>query len=171
MDKKIIIIGGGASGFAAASKLLSNGFNNVVILEAENRIGGRVYTIPFGSNVVDMGAQWFVFEFLKNIKNKERIDVCIDCFYQYNYILFVEWNRCHGEDGNVVYEMAKDKNLLSSNIPRYDVFNFVRSNGEIIPENKSQKLAKLASDILNRKDKQREKRAYHGSLGNYFAGR
>lgn len=58
MDRKIIIIGAGASGFAAASKLLSNGFHNVVILEAENRMGGRVNTIPFGSNVVDMGAQW-----------------------------------------------------------------------------------------------------------------
>lgn len=60
MDKKIVIIGAGASAIAAASKLLSNGFKNVVILEAENRIGGRVNTIPFGSNVIDMGAQWFV---------------------------------------------------------------------------------------------------------------
>lgn len=59
MDKQIIIIGGGASGFAAASKLISNGFVNIRILEAENRFGGRVNTISFGSNVVDMGAQWF----------------------------------------------------------------------------------------------------------------
>lgn len=58
MDKKIIIIGAGASGFAAAAKLISNGFENVTILEAENRIGGRVNTIPFGENVLDMGAQW-----------------------------------------------------------------------------------------------------------------
>lgn len=58
MDKKIIIIGSGASGFAAASKLISNGFQNVTILEAENRIGGRVHTIPFGVNVLDMGGQW-----------------------------------------------------------------------------------------------------------------
>lgn len=58
MDKKIIIIGGGAAGFAAASKLLSNGYENVVILEAQDRFGGRVHTIPFGANVVDMGAQW-----------------------------------------------------------------------------------------------------------------
>lgn len=73
MEKKIIIIGGGASGFAAASKLISNGFRNVLILEAENRIGGRVYTIPFGANVLDMGAQWlflslsFVCELCKQI--------------------------------------------------------------------------------------------------------
>lgn len=58
MDKKIIIIGAGVSGVAAATKLLSNGFSNVTILEAENRIGGRVNTVSFGANVVDLGAQW-----------------------------------------------------------------------------------------------------------------
>lgn len=60
MDKKVIIVGAGSSGVAAGTKLVSNGFKNVTILEAENRIGGRVHTVPFGSNVVDMGAQWFV---------------------------------------------------------------------------------------------------------------
>lgn len=58
MNKKIVIIGGGAAGIAAATKLLSNGFQNIVILEAENRIGGRIHTIQFGENVLDMGAQW-----------------------------------------------------------------------------------------------------------------
>lgn len=58
MDSKIIIIGAGAAGFATASKLISHGFTNVLILEAEHRFGGRVNTIPFGANVVDMGAQW-----------------------------------------------------------------------------------------------------------------
>lgn len=60
MSKAIIIIGAGASGVAAAAKLISNGYKNVTILEASNRIGGRINTIPFGANVVDMGAQWFV---------------------------------------------------------------------------------------------------------------
>lgn len=63
MDKKIIVIGAGASGVAAATKLVANGFKQVTILEAGNRIGGRINTIPFGENVVDMGAQWFVFNF------------------------------------------------------------------------------------------------------------
>lgn len=44
---------------AAATKLLSNGFKNVTILEAENRIGGRVNTVPFAANVVDLGGQWY----------------------------------------------------------------------------------------------------------------
>lgn len=58
MNKKIVIIGAGAAGMAAATKLLDNGFRNLTILEAEKRIGGRINTVPYASNVVDMGAQW-----------------------------------------------------------------------------------------------------------------
>lgn len=58
MNRKIVIIGAGASGIACGTKLMSNGFRNIVILEGENRIGGRIHTIPFGKNVIDLGAQW-----------------------------------------------------------------------------------------------------------------
>lgn len=50
---RIIIIGAGASGIAAASKLFEYGFDNITILEAEHRIGGRVYTTRFGENLTN----------------------------------------------------------------------------------------------------------------------
>lgn len=43
-----MIVGAGASGIAAAAKLIENGLENLIILEAENRIGGRVNTVKFG---------------------------------------------------------------------------------------------------------------------------
>ena len=43
----VIIIGAGAAGIAAASRLFENGFKKVTILEAENRIGGRINTTKF----------------------------------------------------------------------------------------------------------------------------
>lgn len=58
MNQKIVIIGGGASGIAAATKLIANGFINLTILEAEPRIGGRVNTVPFGAGVAELGAQY-----------------------------------------------------------------------------------------------------------------
>lgn len=58
LNRKIVIVGAGAAGLAAATKLVSHGFRNLLILEAENRFGGRINTIPFGANVLDMGAQW-----------------------------------------------------------------------------------------------------------------
>ncbi|XP_014295470.1 uncharacterized protein LOC103569609 [Microplitis demolitor] len=55
---RIIIVGSGASGIAAASRLLENGFDNIAILEAENRVGGRIYSAKMGEYLVDLGGQW-----------------------------------------------------------------------------------------------------------------
>jgi len=58
LDRKIVVIGAGASGVACATKLLELGFQNVLVVEAEDRLGGRIHTIPFADNVIDLGAQW-----------------------------------------------------------------------------------------------------------------
>lgn len=55
---RVIVIGAGISGISCATKLIENGFKNIRILEAENRLGGRVNTTPFANSVIDMGAQW-----------------------------------------------------------------------------------------------------------------
>ncbi|CAH1160231.1 unnamed protein product [Phaedon cochleariae] len=57
-EKPIIIIGAGPAGIAAATRLLENGIDNILILEAEPRIGGRIYSTKFGDTNVDMGAMW-----------------------------------------------------------------------------------------------------------------
>lgn len=57
-NHQIVIIGAGISGIGAAVKLIENGFENVLILEAEGRVGGRIETIKFGSGFIDLGAQW-----------------------------------------------------------------------------------------------------------------
>lgn len=49
LSESIVIIGAGASGVAAAAKLKENGFKNITILEAKNRIGGRINTVNFGN--------------------------------------------------------------------------------------------------------------------------
>ncbi|XP_065074600.1 spermine oxidase-like [Ochlerotatus camptorhynchus] len=56
--RRILIVGAGASGIAAAARLYENGLTNFQILEATDRIGGRINTIPFGVNMIDLGAQW-----------------------------------------------------------------------------------------------------------------
>lgn len=48
----------GASGVAAASKLLENNISNILILEAESRYGGRINSVFFGDAYVELGAQW-----------------------------------------------------------------------------------------------------------------
>ncbi|XP_005112313.2 peroxisomal N(1)-acetyl-spermine/spermidine oxidase isoform X1 [Aplysia californica] len=48
---KVIVVGAGLAGLSAAQKLLSSGFKNVIVLEAQNRVGGRIQSI--GLNEAD----------------------------------------------------------------------------------------------------------------------
>lgn len=57
-SQKILIVGAGLSGISAAAKLMENGYNDIVILEAEDRIGGRIHSVPFGNGFIDLGGQW-----------------------------------------------------------------------------------------------------------------
>ncbi|XP_047542761.1 spermine oxidase-like isoform X2 [Vanessa atalanta] len=52
-----IVVGLGSAGVTAASTLANAG-RRVLGLEAQDRIGGRVMTVPFGDGVVEVGAEW-----------------------------------------------------------------------------------------------------------------
>lgn len=48
MDEiQVVVVGAGAAGVAAAARLMERGVN-VTILEAEQRMGGRIHTVLFG---------------------------------------------------------------------------------------------------------------------------
>ncbi|XP_055838192.1 spermine oxidase-like [Episyrphus balteatus] len=129
---RIVIIGAGTSGIAAATKLLELGFQKVLVIEAENRIGGRIHTIPFGDNVIDLGAQW-----------------------------------CHGEKDNIVFELANKHNLLESTGDVYQNYECIRSNGEILPEEVTQRLMGIVHEGLG--THKSDLKEYNGSLGSYIS--
>lgn len=133
-DHKIIIIGAGTSGIACATKLLEYGFQNVLVLEAEPRLGGRIHTIPFGDNVIDLGAQW-----------------------------------CHGEQDNIVHQLAAKHDLLESTGPVYENYQCVRSNREVLPDNVANRLKGIVGDSLV--TRQLELRHCSGSLGSYLSNK
>ncbi|KAL5995277.1 hypothetical protein ACLOJK_025335 [Asimina triloba] len=54
----VIIVGAGISGISAAKVLAENGVEDLVILEASDRIGGRIRTEDFGGLKVEIGAGW-----------------------------------------------------------------------------------------------------------------
>lgn len=54
----VIIVGAGFSGISAAKTLSDAGITSIVILEATNRIGGRICKVPFAGINVEKGANW-----------------------------------------------------------------------------------------------------------------
>ncbi|RZC35118.1 Amino oxidase and/or NAD binding 8 domain containing protein [Asbolus verrucosus] len=54
----VVIVGAGPAGIAAATRLLESNYKNILILEAENRIGGRINSVFFGEAYIDLGAEW-----------------------------------------------------------------------------------------------------------------
>ena len=58
-EESVLIVGAGVAGLAAAAELQTQGFHNVVIVEARDRIGGRIWTGTIGGDIpVELGATW-----------------------------------------------------------------------------------------------------------------
>ena len=55
---RVVIVGAGIAGLAAAAELQAAGWNDVVLLEARDRIGGRIWTSRIGGHPIDLGASW-----------------------------------------------------------------------------------------------------------------
>src|SRR6202049_4292670 len=54
----IAIVGAGAAGIGAARRLAGKGSVSVLVLEARDRVGGRVHTIEPSGFPLDRGAEW-----------------------------------------------------------------------------------------------------------------
>lgn len=133
MNPAIVVIGAGASGVAAATYLLEQGHTNLIVLEAEKRIGGRVHTVPFAANVVDLGAQWchgekdnVVYELATSAQN----DLLESNTAKYDRFELVR------SDGRVVDKAISDKlvSLAVSTVELYkeEIANYDGSLGNFI---------------------------------------
>ena len=57
MLRRVLVIGGGVSGLVAARGLAEKGFE-VTLLEAKERLGGRIFTKRMGETIVELGAEF-----------------------------------------------------------------------------------------------------------------
>lgn len=81
----VIIIGAGFSGIAAARKL-HQANRSFIVLEARDRMGGRVYTKHFSENLyLDLGGQWI------GSSQNRMYELC----EEYNVKLLETYNQGH----------------------------------------------------------------------------
>ncbi|XP_022094556.1 polyamine oxidase-like [Acanthaster planci] len=57
-EARVLILGAGASGLQAARTLHDAGLDDFIIIEAADRIGGRVHSTQFAGVTVNLGALW-----------------------------------------------------------------------------------------------------------------
>ena len=57
IDADVVVIGAGVAGLSAATRLVEAG-NDVVVLEARERVGGRLWTEVIGGTLLELGGQW-----------------------------------------------------------------------------------------------------------------
>lgn len=58
VSSSVVVVGAGVAGLAAARSLAERGFRDVVVVEARDRIGGRVHTVDHEGVRLERGANW-----------------------------------------------------------------------------------------------------------------
>jgi len=140
----VIVIGAGFSGLAAAAQLKKKKLK-VTVLEARNRIGGRVFSfdIPNENLVIELGAEWVG-------KSHERIIEMCDEFklelfnnqfdshlvYKGKYYGKDEWRYSENWKGKwegliKKYQGMKkhEKDALNQQLDKYDWWHYLVNNG------------------------------------------
>lgn len=55
---QVVVVGAGLAGLATAQRLHKAGIEDIIILDALDRVGGRVHTISHSDYLLELGAQW-----------------------------------------------------------------------------------------------------------------
>ena len=67
---RVVVVGGGITGLAAARRLDQHGAVDVVLLEASDRVGGKIRTLDMDGAPVEAGPDWFA------TTNPAALDLC-----------------------------------------------------------------------------------------------
>ena len=136
----VVIIGAGFSGLSAAATLVQNGFQNVIILEARNRIGGRFSVETHNGHVLHMGAQW-VHGVSSSSNNSDNT------------------TDDANSETNSMFVLAKNYGLLDENMPRdgfgdmnhesFELEHVYLKGGENIPEKYTEMAGQVYSKICS----------------------
>ncbi|MEM7453789.1 MAG: FAD-dependent oxidoreductase [Planctomycetota bacterium] len=143
--KHVVVIGAGASGLKAARDLRQAGFR-VTVLEARNRIGGRVHTDWTMGVPVEMGASWIhgiqgnpVYQLARRLGQPTLPwEYNLENVYDINNRLTNRYNPLYQRFENVVSSYAPRVLRQNSRATVQDAINLAKSRGAFENFNVSQ---------------------------------
>ncbi|KAI3462243.1 hypothetical protein Pfo_018906 [Paulownia fortunei] len=137
----VIVVGGGISGIAAA-RILQNASFKVILLESQDRIGGRIHTDYSFGCPVDMGASWQVlllFSRLHGVCNENPLSPVIRRL------------------GLTLYRTSGDDSILyDHDLESYALFDI---NGHQVPQSMVIEVGVVFKKILEETDKVRNEQS------------
>ncbi|XP_042203782.1 spermine oxidase-like isoform X3 [Homarus americanus] len=151
---RVCIVGAGVSGLGAAQRLIKCGIVDLVILEAQDRVGGRVHTVEYGEHHLEMGAQWI---------HGEEGNVVYD-FASENDLIDDELSLIQTGTGNTIFvrhngeivpeEVQEEFSLVTANLSESsekDFHTYPHSSGQYFTEKfkTENKWGTLGEELLN----------------------
>lgn len=116
---RVVIVGAGIAGLAAAKTLEDAGFVDYLLLEAQDVVGGRIHSVSWNNNWIDCGAQ-----FLHGDKSI-LAHYCLD-----NNLL----SNIQGTDGEGIF-LRNDGTIMSDNLVR-EIDDLLRTVSDDICESR-----------------------------------
>lgn len=116
-SKKIVVIGGGASGISAIIHLLDAGFKNITLVESEEHLGGLAYSFLHDGKYFHTGYH----QILESDKPLLNLFKRLELFDQ------IKWKKCANViyyDG-VIYDLTKIKHFLRFPLSLFSKIRFI----------------------------------------------
>ncbi len=131
-DPEVLVIGAGLAGLNAALDLHDAGID-VQVLEAAERVGGRVYTMDFGDGPVEAGATTYGPTHLRSLQLLDRFAIETEVFsMEIGFAYSVHGDLCSAKDwptsaGN--HLVGDEREILPSRIDNYYMQAFLPFDG------------------------------------------
>jgi polyamine oxidase len=143
----VIIVGAGISGIMAAKVLAENGVEDFLILEAADRIGGRLMKHQFAGLTVEGGAGWVTgvggtkINPILELANKHSLHICYSDYSNAAFNIYDSSGaRVPGSVAAASYQLAVDSanralaiESASTMVDGRGVANYVSSLEEFVP--------------------------------------
>lgn len=137
---RTVIVGSGLAGIAASLNFLDNKYNDFLVYEALDRVGGRCYTIEYQDSFLEIGAQYLHGQIDNPIYYVARDNKQLE--ERFNEIYYVNEGDKNEDNNGISIERRSDD---SEDDPRYV---FTTQFGEKISVDKAYEIYNIVNKVI-----------------------